>query len=212
MSALPVKKALQYAIGGVVLAFFVVLLTLIFSFLGTIICAALAGMMLGAAKLQKWKVVALSLVFPSVIFGVLRTQGADLPQGKVLMLSGLCLSTFWVIFAVVALLINFERKSQASAKAATRIKRQVTPGAANGNGHLSLKALEGKWLLDAGRFSGPGRRKILEIRREHLSLRIPKTTGDVQYEATVRLSNGHAPPVVTIGEEQESAADTMVSI
>jgi hypothetical protein len=210
MSALPVKKTLQYVAGGVVLAFFVALLTLIFSFLGTIICAALAGMMLGAAKLERWKVVAISLVFPTVIFGVLRTQGADLPERQVLMLSGLCLSTFWLIFTIVALLINFESKSRGSST--NRSQRPAVAATANGNGHLSLQALEGKWLLDSGRFSAPGRRKILEIRREHLSLRIPKTTGEVQYEATVKLSNGQALPVLTLDAEQNAAADTLVSI
>lgn len=210
MSALPFKKTLQYVAGGVVLTFFVVLLTLIFSFLGTIICAALAGMMLGAAKLERWKVVAISLVFPTVIFGVLRTQGADLPERQVLMLSGLCLSTFWLIFAVVALLIHFEGKSRVAS--ANGSKRPMAAAAANGNGHLSLQALEGKWLLDPGRFSPPSRRKVLEIRREHLSLRIPKTTGEVRYEATVRLSDGHALPVLMVGEEQATAAATLVSI
>jgi hypothetical protein len=210
MSALPFKKTIQYVAGGAMLAFFVVLLTLIFSFLGTIICAALAGMMLGAAKLHRWKVVAISLVFPTVIFVVLRAQGADLPERQVLMLSGLCLGTFWLIHAVVAMLIHFERKPHPSAAKGPRTRHQV-PGVATGNGHFSLQALQGKWLLESSRFSAPGRRKVLEIREEHLSLRIPKTTGEVLFEATVRLNVDHILPVLTITAETD-AADTLISI
>src|SRR5215472_1145713 len=115
MNALPLKKTLQRIAGGIIITFFVVLLTLIFSFLGTIICAALAGMMLGAAKLPRWQVAAASLLFPSVIFGVLRTTGADLPLQKILMLSGMCLGTFWLIYLVVSMMISYERKAGVAA-------------------------------------------------------------------------------------------------
>src|ERR1035438_8644004 len=54
MNSMPLKSAVQNVGLCSVLVFFVVLLTLVFSFLGTIICAALAGMMMGATRPSRW--------------------------------------------------------------------------------------------------------------------------------------------------------------
>ena len=208
MNALPLKKTLQRVAGGVIITFFVVLLTLIFSFLGTIICAALAGMMLGAAKLPRWQVGAASLLFPSVIFCVLRTTGADLPLQKVLLLSGMCLGTFWLIYLVVSMMIFYERK--AGATAGHGVKRTVP--AARGNGLLSLEALQGKWRLEPSLIARVESRKVLEIQKENLLLRMPGPTGELRFKARVTLTTGNTLPVLSIEPRPESSADTQVSI
>lgn len=205
MNALPLKKTLQRVAGGIVITFFVVLLTLIFSFLGTIICAALAGMMLGAARLSRWLVTAASLLFPSVIFCVLRTTGADLPLQKILMLSGMCLATFWLIYLVVSMMIFYERK--AGAAAGNAAKRPVRR-----NGHLSLEALQGKWRPEPSLIPRVESRRVLEIQKESLLLRMPGPTGELRLQARVTLTTGNTLPVVVIESQPECSADTQVSI
>jgi hypothetical protein len=209
MNVLPLKKALQRVVGGAVITFFVVLLTLVFSFLGTIICAALAGMMLGAARLSRWQVGAASLLFPSVIFGVLRTSGADLPLEKVLMLSGMCLATFWLTYLIVSIMISYERKTGGSAgKAASGVASSMRH-----NAHLSLDVLQGKWRLEPGLTARADRRKILEIHKETLSLRLPGPAGERRYQARLKLMTGNTLPVLALSSEQEHrAADTHFSI
>src|SRR6516165_8752720 len=192
MNALPLKKTLQRVAGGVVITFFVVLLTLIFSFLGTIICAALAGMMLGAARLSRWLVAAASLLFPSVIFCVLRATGADLPLQKVLMLSGMCLATFWLIYLVVSMMIFYERK--AGALAGNETKRPAS--APRRNGHLSLEALQGKWRPEPSLIPRVESRRVLEIQKESLLLRMPGPTGELRFQARVTLTIGNTLPVL----------------
>ena len=209
MTALPLKKTLQRVAGGVIVTSFVVLLTLIFSFLGTIICAALAGMMLGAVRLPRWQVAAASLLFPSVIFGVLRTTGADLPLQKVFMLSGMCLGTFWLIYLIVSIMIAYEAKTEAPARNVA--KRSVS--AARPNGHLSLEALQGKWRPEPGLIGRIECRKVLEIQKESLLLRMPGPTGELRFQARVALLAGNTLPVLAIAPESEPpATDTLVSI
>jgi len=208
MNALPLKKALQRVACGVVITFFVVLLTLIFSFLGTIICAALAGMMLGAAKPARWLVGLASLLFPSVIFGVLRTTGADLPWQKVLLLAGMCLGTFWLIYLVVSMMIFYEGK--AGAAGGHGAKRSAS--ALRRNGRLSLEALQGKWRLEPSLIARVESRKVLEIQKENLLLRMHGPTGELRFHARVTLTTGNTLPVLAIESQPESCADTHVSI
>ena len=53
MSSVPIKAALKHAAAWGIVVGFVSLLTIIFSFLGTLFCAALGGMMMGASKAHK---------------------------------------------------------------------------------------------------------------------------------------------------------------
>src|SRR5262245_14882401 len=101
MNALPIKTALRYVTGWSVIILFTGLLTLIFSFLGAFFCAGLAGMMVGSAKLPRWPSLALSLTFPAVLVTLLRTGGTELPSRQIMLLSLVCLGTFWVTWLLV---------------------------------------------------------------------------------------------------------------
>jgi len=74
--------AVQYLLGAAAIAFFVGLLTFIFSFLGTIFCAALVGMMLGAFKDLRWQSVSFSFLLPAVLVAVLRVTRAELTGNR----------------------------------------------------------------------------------------------------------------------------------
>ena len=72
----------------------VALLTVLFSFLGTISCAALLGMMFSSIRQGKWKVIGISLVFPVVSFTLSRSLGPE----KNLLLASLCFGVFWCCY------------------------------------------------------------------------------------------------------------------
>src|SRR5260370_35897434 len=98
MSLRPIKTAVQYLLGAAAIALFVSLLTFIFSFLGTIFCAALAGMMLGAFKNLRWQSVPFSFLFPAVIVTVLRVSKAELAANQVLVLALSAFGAFWLTY------------------------------------------------------------------------------------------------------------------
>ena len=83
--AVPLKTAAQYAGGLAIATFFVVLLSFVFSFLGTLFCAALAGLMLGALRTHKWQSILISLLFPLVIFTLLKGMKTELQERQILL-------------------------------------------------------------------------------------------------------------------------------
>src|SRR5271157_4800368 len=106
MSAKTLRTVCGHIGGWCAITFFVLLLTFIFSFLGTIFCAVLAGMMLGAMKPHRWYSVPISLLFPVAICLVLRAMKADLPERQINLLSLLCLGAFWLAFFLTAALVS----------------------------------------------------------------------------------------------------------
>ncbi|HEV2209003.1 MAG TPA: hypothetical protein VG167_09535 [Verrucomicrobiae bacterium] len=177
MQAPFLRQAVRFVVGWSVAVFFVVLLTLIFSFLGTIICAALAGMMIGAARLPRWQALLISLIFPAVIFTVLHASGAALTARQIEGLSVLCLAAFWLIYAVMWALLGFENApAGASAQARARNSVEAKAPCPSGSAHpicardrLNLEALQGRWCWEnpAG---AHGSQKILQVENQTLRL------------------------------------------
>src|SRR5215468_10192891 len=110
MNATPLQTALRFLAAWATVVLFAVLLTLVFSFLGAIFCAALAGMMFGSVRLPLWQACTFSLTFPAVLVSILRTGGAELLAGQVAVLSLVCLGTFWLTYGLVRVVIWYERK------------------------------------------------------------------------------------------------------
>jgi hypothetical protein len=117
----------------------------------------------------------------------------------------MCLATFWLIYVVVSMMIFYERKA-----AGPGAKRSVA--AVRRNGHLSLEALQGKWRLEPSLIPRVESRKVLEIQKESLLLRMPGPTGELRFQARVKLSTGNTLPVLAIEPQPESCADSQVSI
>jgi hypothetical protein len=231
------KAVVGYAIGWCLTIGFVVLLTFIFSFLGTIICAALAGMMVGAARLGRWPSLALSLVFPGVISTVLGMSRADLAPRQIVGLSVLCCGIFWVIYAAVFALVSQEGKEQkqraerAAGSAIGRTKDQSqrlgrdagmgsqaysrsVPGvpATSPCRAFTLDALQGKWRAEANG-SKTDRCRTLEIEQDRMVLSMTDTSGEVFVaRAGLKVCAGSLLTLATSVEQGNLDPDAQVSI
>jgi hypothetical protein len=229
MRAVPFKAAAQYVGGLVIAAFFVVLLSFTFSFLGTIFCAALAGMMLGALRTHKWQSVPVSLLFPLVIFILLRGMKTELSERQVLLVSLACFSIFWLTYGVGAALFFFERKgpsstghpAQAQSVCAARpegesVTERVSAGGAEvpkHNGWLSLDMLQGTWAPDA---SAPAqvRNWRMSIQQEELTLSEAQGGGQVKILAIAQLklcATDARPTLLVSKPDAEASPDSSVS-
>ncbi len=217
-----VKAVIGYAVGWTVIIFFVVLLTLIFSFVGTLICAALAGMMMGAARLPRWQSLTMSLVFPAVISTVLRVSRAELAGRQIVFLSVLCFVVFWAIYSAVYLLVGQEQSQRAADARRTtggQCTRVARPGglrtseeagatrcSSRGDAALTLEDLEGKWLQQGSWRGNGAANRELEIADRTLVLRVLDARGQVRFKAKadVQLEPG---PVLAIGNKHQNSIE-----
>ncbi len=120
MSAKTLRTVSSHIVGWCVIASFVLLLTFIFSFLGSLFCSVLAGMMLGAMKPHRWYSVPISLLFPMAIFLVLRAMKVELAERQINLVSLLCLGAFWLAFLLAAVLVSAEQKARSARVAGER--------------------------------------------------------------------------------------------
>ncbi|RPJ24767.1 MAG: hypothetical protein EHM35_16085 [Planctomycetaceae bacterium] len=212
MNARP-KAVAGYVLGWCLIACFVVLLTLIFSFLGTLICAALTGMMMGAARLKKWQSLAMSLLFPAVITTVLRMSRAELTAKEICFLSLLCFGLFWLIYVAVFALVSQEQAARPE-QPRPRATAPSTSAGPDANQisevgdqrsdamaamakvetplpELNLADLQGKWLSQAPRPEPRGQQKLIEIDHQTLILSLLSEDGhaDLLGKAELKLSH-----------------------
>jgi len=233
MSASRVRTALRFIAGFATVIFFVVLLTTIFSFLGAFFCAALAGMMLGSVKLQRWNIAAVSLIFPSVLCGVVRAGAAELLLKQTMLLSVLCLSTFWFTYLLVRAVIVYERKGQSSSVSLS-LARVNTPSScdtlrqpgttpecmpsvvsAQGQVALTLQSLQGKWSCPATGSNSHREQKFMEIDNDRLLLTVSDSNGKLRVlgEVAVTLNNPDSVRLLTAAAKScHPTDDTLVSI
>jgi len=203
MKARP-KAVLGYVVGWMITICFVVLFTVIFSFVGTIICAALAGMMMGAARLAWWQSLALSMVFPGVISTTFRITRTELPASQIVFVAVLCFAIFWVIYFALRALTSQEKAQSAgprrttsrvqvsAAQTSTSVVRPAvvcTSASANvmdrGLPGVSLQMLQGTWFARNGS-SDPQHHKAIEISQDTLIVRLTDGHGQEQC-----LAQGH---------------------
>jgi len=175
----------------------VLLLSVIFTFLGTITCAVLVGMMMGAVKGARWFSVLVSLIFPGVIFGMVRTARVELTPQQVILLGALCFGTFWGTYLVSAFLFFCEQKERKSPKlpapapqpetlaqggqvAATGCTPAAEPlGSTVPAGESCLKQLQGNWVCEASDACEPMYRRIIQIKEAKLELKAIDATGQI---------------------------------
>jgi hypothetical protein len=216
MNAPVIKTVLRHVAGWSTVILFAVLLTLIFSFLGAFFCAALTGMMLGSFKFPRWQTVALSLIFPVVLFTILRTGGAELLLGQVLLLSVLCVGTFWLTYLVVRAVVWYERKGQPALGPPKARTLNRTAAATNRfpQNELSLQVLQGRWLCATSNHSPGCEQKCLEIEQANLRLTISDSSGNIRFSSKgeVELRNGRAVPQLSISGRFFEPDHTLVSI
>ncbi len=202
MNVVAVKTAGRYlgAWGAIVLC--VILLSLLFTFLGTITSAALVGMMMGAFKGAKWFSVSISLAFPAVVFGMVRGAKVELTPQQITLLAALCFGTYWVTYLVSAFVFFCEQKDRKSAKrpslapagetlspSATTVTTGFIRAAAvtdlAGPGTEScLEHLQGDWVCEASHTGLSLCRKVIQIKDSKLELRTVDADGRIMLLAT----------------------------
>ena len=222
-----IKVVSQYFLGLIVITFFVVLLTFIFSFLGAIFCSALAGMMLGAFKNLRWQSIPISFLFPLVSTALLRGMRAELADRQIFIVALVCFAVFWLTYLVAASLFLYERKGQDRARGedvgSPAIRSAATgAGAANGEGlvtlaprrELTLRVLQGQWSCETDG-DEVYHEKMLDIQAERLTLRAADSKGQICVLASARVrlvTLGSLPTLVLCEGAEAYASDTLVSI
>jgi hypothetical protein len=202
MNAVAFRTAGKYLGAWGAIVVFVVLLSLLFTFLGTITCAVLIGMMMGAFKGAKWFSVSVSLVFPAVIFGMARGAKVELTPQQIALLAVLCFGTFWVTYLVSAFVFFCEQKDKKAARSpapapqaetlaqsgqVTAISRTAAAealGSTEPGRESCLDQLQGDWVCEA---SGTGNslcKRIIQIKESKLELKAVDASGRTTLLAT----------------------------
>jgi hypothetical protein len=192
MNSVRIKTALKHVVGWSLAALFLTLLTVIFSFLGALFCAALGGMLMGASRTSKGLSLLYSVFCPGILLTVMRTQATELAGRQVGQLAGLCLVTFWSLYALAALLVAYEQKEREAQAARAGVAAAAEPAgalaAAAPEISLQLDALEGHWCCDACGANGRTQRRILQIRNGAAELSTLDAEGHVCSCARGRLN------------------------
>ena len=181
-------RALGKQIGlGVALVFSVALVTLLFTFLGTIAAAALVGMMAGATRQWRWQIVLVSLVFPGVIAGFMHFIKTDLTPQQNFVLSLVCFGAFWLTYLLTCALGHFEKREESAGEPAARMEapRPATdarPGTEGGHTadplvvraetscELGLAELQGTWSRETPGVNGQACKKVIVVTRGKLAI------------------------------------------
>jgi hypothetical protein len=211
MNAAALKTAGRYLGRWSAIVFFVLLLTLIFSFLGTIICAVLAGMMFGATKHVRWQALLISLIFPGAIFALLRAGRAPLLDRQILVLGLLCFGAFWLTYAVAAAVVYFEASAGSSSAPAGPGEKLPAPALEVAEHRLSLGELQGTWSCPVSGCNGEARARELEINTAALLLRVRDRRGQIRSIARADLAQDDSSRIILSPGPAESA-EFLVSI
>ena len=209
MNATAIRTGGKYLGAWGIIAFCVFFLSVIFNFLGTITCAVLAGMMMGAFKGARWFSALVSLVFPGVLFGLVRTARVELSQQQVILLGAVCFGTFWVTYLVSAVLFFCEQKEKHASKPPTpatpdratapetqtaaiaRVPASDLLGSSVAASGSCLEQLQGNWVCEVPGAGEPLYRKVIQIKAAKLELRTVDASGRTTLLATgdVTLQN-----------------------
>ena len=218
MNAAAIRTAGSYLVAWGAILLSVILLSFIFTLLGTITCAVLAGMMLGAVKGPRWFSVSVSLVFPGVIFGMVRSAKMELTQQQVILLGALCFSAFWVTYLVSAFVFFCEQKERKVLRSPAPAPQPETLAAAGPLGSTvplaesCLKQLQGNWVCAASSAGEPLYQKIIQIKEAKLELKAVDASGRMSLLARgdVTLQDFTPSQPFVIPEVEDDPADFLV--
>jgi len=200
---------------GAFLVSSVLLVTLVFSFLGTIMCGAIVGMMAGSSRRWRWEYVLVALVFPGALLVSLYIAPSDLEFEKSLMLALVCLGSFWMTYLLTLGLTLLERPAVSVAQAdhehagipgapsALPTKERAEGGEPRGNaaaaagnstpGEPELEEVQGTWVQEASKGGGRWCQPVLKLTREVLDLSRAEGDGPVRSRTTVAVSEHVGP-------------------
>jgi hypothetical protein len=182
MNATAIRTASRYLGAWGAIVFGVILLSVIFTFLGTITCAVLVGMMMGAVKGARWFSVLVSFVFPAVIFGMVRTTRMELTPQQIIVLGTLCFGTFWGTYLVSAFVFFCEQRERKPAvsqperpvpvEPASDACESVVPASQSG-----LEQLQGNWVWEASSAGESMVKRMIQITEARLELKAVDASG-----------------------------------
>lgn len=186
MNTLALKSAGRYLAvwGAIVLC--VLGVSLVFTFLATLACAALVGMMMGAFKGPRWFAGAVSLAFPGVMFAMVCGASLNLTPQQVILLVALGFSVFWVSYFVSAFLFFCEQKGGSSPRPLAPAPHASTP-----TPDSCLEQLQGNWVREVPGAGAPVCRSVIQIKEAKLELKAIDGGGRITLLATgdVTLQN-----------------------
>ena len=208
---------------------FVAFLTFAFSFLGTILCAVVIGMMMGASRHPKWQSIPVSLIFPALVFLLLRLSRTAIAHEQINAVAALCFGAFWLTCGLTFILRSVEGKQapkEKVAKPAVSDERTVpTPACATKSPEvlysagvqaleLRLDMLQGWW---EGRPSvgAHQRRRTIEIIEDQIAVKEINAEGAICWEAKGDVTiapSPTAPRLVCSPAVGETPADAWVMI
>jgi hypothetical protein len=177
---------------GIVLVVFVSLVTFMFSFLGTILCAVMIGMMAAASRKWCWQYILLSLLFPAVLLVSLHVSSSksELTWFENLRLAAVGFVTFWGSYLATRGVFLLEGGN-----------REVAGDTALGNAHLGrssgeavpcwhtldIEELDGVWVQQNGRPACGSGRKVIEVDHGELTMSLIDDDGKKQILAKGEL-------------------------
>jgi hypothetical protein len=137
------------------------------------------------------------LVFPGVIFGMVRGARVELTQQQVIVVAAVCFGIFWLTYLVSAVVFFCEQKgkkpSNLSAPALERetlaLEGQILatdwapvaepPGFGSPARELCLEQLQGNWVSEAARAGESLCKKVIQIKEAKLELKAIDTSGRI---------------------------------
>jgi hypothetical protein len=224
MNATAVRTAGRYLGAWGAIVFGVILLSVIFTFLGTITCAVLVGMMMGAVKGARWFSVLVSFVFPAVIFGMVRTTRMELTPQQVIVLGTLCFGTFWATYLVSAFVFfceQRERKLPGVSIPASQLEQPVQGGQVADScvsmvpmGQSGLEQLQGNWVREASSAVESVTRQMIQITEARLELKAIDASGRTTLlgEGAVTLQSMRPAHLLAIPQGAAEPADFIVGL
>jgi len=192
MNAMPTNKGLGLIAAGGMLVGVTVLLTVLFSILGNLSCAVVAGLIFGSSRRWQWHVLLVSLVFPAVVLALSHYSKVELATAKVYQVAMLTGLAFWVVFGLTLSLHFLERREGTSPSdappAAGEAGSAVVPAAVRAPG-LNVALLQGIWTCEETGPDGRTQCKTLRIEDGKFTLGVTRSARREQVVAhgTLRM-------------------------
>lgn len=192
-----------------VLLLVVGLLTLLFSLLGTIFCAVVVGVMMGATRRWRWQAIAVSVVFPLVIITLSRVSKTELDWHHAIQMAVLCFAVFWATYAATYLLMFLERPSESPATTRSLQAASATEQTSQAKVvECSLADLRGTWVCETTTGDGEQHERVMTISKDEFSLSRRTSDGKCRLltQGKVKWIGTKLPKVLVIYGSQDDSA------
>ena len=182
MNSSPVRELGRQAGIGLVLIVFASLVTFTFSFLGTILCAAIIGMMVGFSKKWKWQFILVSLLFPGLLLLSIYfvKSKSVMSHHASIELAAVCFGTFWITVLATRGLFWLEGETHVPSAATLEPGRQQQSHAKPEWHDLQIEELQGAWLQDIPLPNGQAERKVIEVNQNELTMSLVGQHGETR--------------------------------